>query len=135
MKKKLEDIALYQYGIFTAKQAENCGYTPKHHAYHVRKKHWKRIGYGLYKIAGAKENLNYHCMKWVLWSRNKQGQSQGVISHNTALVYFGLIDNGGKENIHLTVPTYFRKWSLPTEGLYFTKKTWRYLSLKITARL
>ena len=52
---------------------------------------------------------------WTLWSRNRQGVSQGVYSHQTALALFELSDLMPKR-LHLTVPPGFRR-NAPTPDI------------------
>ena len=42
--KKLNQIAFIQGGLFTAKQAEFCGYTRSNHHYHIKIGHWTKEG-------------------------------------------------------------------------------------------
>lgn len=45
---------------------------------------------------------------WALWSRNRDEQTEGVFSHDTALSLYDLSDlNPAK--LHMTVPTDFRR--------------------------
>ncbi len=109
----LTEVAARQYGYFTAVQAESLGYSDKHHRYHLNQENWRKVSPGLYRLPGHLDTMESEFTKWSLWSRNQQDQPQGIISHQSALAYFGL-DEYTPRTVHLTVPTRFRK-ALPPE--------------------
>jgi prepilin-type N-terminal cleavage/methylation domain-containing protein len=59
--------------------------------------------------------------RWSLWSRNRNDQPQGVISHNSALMHYGIIDEDMSKPVHLTVPKGFQKRNIPTDALILHK--------------
>lgn len=104
----LFDLASQQQGLFTAKQAEQAGYSNKNHGYHVDQDHWIREGRGLYRLAMFPRNPDEQKVLYALWSQNKEGEIQGVYSHETALAHYELSDvNPAK--LHMTVPKSFRR--------------------------
>ncbi len=150
--RKLMRLAKGQAGYFTAKQAAACGFRAEHHSYRCQKGHWLGVDKGLYRLPelGASwaestltcyppmENrgaavavsevptaeLRAALIRWLLWSRDSHETIQAVVSHETALLYYGLIDwadepereaagsaGPGLPPIHLCVPKRFRKTS------------------------
>jgi len=107
-KESIKKIASMQYGYFTAKQALAIGYTDVRHSYHVSQKHWLKIFRGLFRLPGYPDSMESDLAKWSLWSRNQNDQPQGIISHRTALAYYGYTSHN-PDDIHITVPLRFRK--------------------------
>lgn len=106
---RLFEIAESQQGFFTAKQAREAGFSDNNHLYHVRTGKWVRECRGIYRIAHYPVSSDSQMMILYLWSCNRDGVSQGVFSHQTALSLHELSDiNPAK--IHLTVPTVFRRF-------------------------
>jgi prepilin-type N-terminal cleavage/methylation domain-containing protein/prepilin-type processing-associated H-X9-DG protein len=118
---ELQKTAQAQHGIFTAKQAVRCGYKTQHHSYHVKQKHWEKIGRGLYRLAEIPYTSESKFVRWTLWSYNKNEQPQGIISHESALFYYEMIDEN-PQAVHLTVPKDFRKRNIPEEGVIIHKE-------------
>jgi prepilin-type N-terminal cleavage/methylation domain-containing protein/prepilin-type processing-associated H-X9-DG protein len=116
MKKKdcLNKLASDQHGYFTQKQAVGCGYLDSNIPYHLKRGNWQKVGYGLYRMPDYPDSLESFYTRYSLWSRNKEGQPQGVISHNSALAIYGLSEQN-TDKIHLTVPKGFRKRKIPEE--------------------
>ncbi len=104
----LTAVAERQQGYFTASQAEQIGYSNKHHRYHLDRNNWQKIAFGLYRLPGYADTMEAEFAKWCLWSRNQKDQPQAVISHQSALAYFGLAEFDPQQ-IHLTVPVRFQK--------------------------
>ncbi|MFC2023415.1 hypothetical protein ACFLT5_01610 [Chloroflexota bacterium] len=102
------EIASTQGGYFTAGQALQAGYAYSQQHFHVERGNWLRVDRGLFRLhdypPGEREDL----IRWSLWSRNQQGFSQAVVSHDTALTVHELSDVM-PARIHLTVPPGFRK--------------------------
>jgi predicted transcriptional regulator of viral defense system len=115
---KLFEIADSQAGYFTAKQAIEAGYDYRLQHYHRERGHWITEGHGLFRLSrypkGEHEDLA--CMS--LWSRNREGVPQAVVSHETALRIHGLSDLM-PEKVHLSVPKGFRK--RPPKGVVLHK--------------
>ncbi len=107
-KVNLQKIAQEQYGYFTANQAVKHGYSKDNHSYHVNRGNWLRIDHGLFRLPGQPDCPEAEYARWFLWSRNQNGQPQGVVSHASALALYGLAEFD-LENVHLTVPPTFVK--------------------------
>lgn len=105
---KLYGLAEGQQGYFTAGQAVACGYPTSSHVYHLKRGSWLREGRGIYRLARFPASDDGQYVRWSLWSRNRQGVPQGVISHQTALALFDLSDLM-PALIHMTVPPGFRR--------------------------
>ena len=111
----LYQIAESQQGIFTALQATAAGFTGRSHAYHVKEGNWENEQRGIYRLSHFPYEPESQYVVWYLWSCNRQGEPQGVYSHETALSIYELSDlNPAK--LHMTVPTNFRR-KLPTPDI------------------
>ena len=119
MKSKVDhlySLAESQQGYFTSGQAVACGYPTSSHVYHMKRGSWLREGRGIYRLARFPASDDGQYVRWALWSRNRQGVPQGVISHQTALALHDLSDlMPGR--IHMTVPPGFRRNSAIPEVL------------------
>ncbi len=73
------------------------------------------MGRGLYRLARYPLSDRPDLIEWSLWSRNNQGEVQGVWSHETALDLYELCDIMPAK-LHLTVPHNFRK-SIPISSV------------------
>jgi len=106
--RSLTSLALTQGGYFTAKQAEQAGYSYPHLIYHLKAGNFERAGHGLYRIQSLPLSEHDDLVRLSLWSRGRDDQPQAVVSHQTAL---GLYDLGEliPVEIHVTVPRSFRK--------------------------
>lgn len=104
----LEALARSQYGLFTAKQAIACGVAKSLHSNMYRAGKWNKVDWGLFCLPGSEETLDFTLMRWYLWSRDQHDRPQAVLSHETALYYYGLLPDSPRF-IHLTVPLLFRK--------------------------
>jgi len=99
---KAFDTAVAQQGYFTASQAHSAGFDDNVHSYHVQKGNWIREWCGIYRLARFPESNDSHLVLWALWSRNRNGEIQGVYSHETALSLYDISDvNPAK--LHMTV--------------------------------
>ena len=105
---KLYDLAQAQQGYFTARQASACGYPTSNQVYHVKTGSWIREHRGIYRLTQFPRSDEGQFVLWSLWSCNRQGQPQGIFSHQTALALFDLSD-AMPQKIHLTVPRSFRR--------------------------
>lgn len=119
---KLFALALSQAGLFTSIQAEECGYTPQNHHYHVKKGQWIREIRGVYFMRPITPTPETQYWLWYLWSRDREGATQGVFSHYTALSLHGLTDVN-PDKIEMTVPKSFRKGSEIPKILTLHKKS------------
>src|SRR5215471_3753870 len=90
--RRLFEFAEQQQGFFTTKQAKAAGYAENTHPYHVHVGNWIREHRGIYRLANFPQNDRPDLMLWWLWSKNRDGVSQGVYSHETALSLHDLTD-------------------------------------------
>lgn len=105
---KLFEVAESQQGYFTSKQAKASGYKDNTHPYQVRSGHWIRVHRGIYRLAKFPGSERPDLMIWALWSCNREGEIEGVYSHQTALSIHGLSDIL-PDKLHMTVPLSFRR--------------------------
>lgn len=109
---KLSKLINLSEGFFTSKQARMAGYSIQNQAFYVKAGHWERYGWGLFRYryyphtAGERPDL----IVPTLWSCNRSGVPQGVISHDTALSFHKLSTWSG-HGVHMTVPINFRRRS------------------------
>ena len=115
---RLFEIADGQAGYFTAKQAGDIGYGYPQQYYHRERGHWIPEGHGLFRLSRYPEGENENLVRLSLWSRNREGVPQAVVSHETALRLYGLSDLM-PEKVHLSVPKGFRK--PPPKGVVLHK--------------
>ena len=108
MSKELFDLADQQAGYFTAMQARKLGYSYPNQSYHRKQKHWEDMGWGLFRLRNYPQTDNELWVRLSLWSRNKAGQPQAVVSHESAISIYELSDLMPAKT-HLTVPKSFRK--------------------------
>lgn len=104
----LAEIAVTQGGYFTASQAGEAGYGSPHRRYHLSAGNFERAGHGLYRIPTLPRAEHDDLLRLHFWSRDREDQPQAVISHQTALALHELAEFIPTQ-IHLTVPTTFRK--------------------------
>lgn len=107
-------------GFFTAAQARAAGYADSVHGYHVDKGEWIKVQRGIYRLADAPLPAWPELVVFSLWSRDRDGIPQGVISHETARQVHGL-DRRTEGPVHMTVPRAFRKNAETPEGLVLHK--------------
>ncbi len=106
--RRLFEVAESQQGFFTAKQAKAAGFAENTHPYHVQVGNWIREHRGIYRLALFPLTNHPDLVKWSLWSRNRDEETEGVYSHQTALSLYELSDiNPAK--LHMTVPARFRR--------------------------
>lgn len=105
-------VASRQGGYVTAAQAGEAGFGPSHLAYHARAGLLERVGHGLYRVASLPHDEHDELIRLALWSRDRQGRPQAVVSHDSALALHELSDVM-PSRIHLSVPPRFRKLSPP----------------------
>jgi len=104
----LLEIAKEQEGYFTAAQALSVGYTYRQQHHHKNRGNWEYIDHGVYRLRTYQESEYEDLIRWSLWSRNRRGEIQATISHETALAIYELGDTMPSRT-HLTVPPGFRK--------------------------
>jgi hypothetical protein len=100
---RLFDVADQQAGYFTARQALEAGYDYPLQHYHRERGHWTQVGHGLFRLNRYPEGENEDLVRLSLWSRDREGKPQAVVSHETALRLHGLSDLM-PEKAHLSVP-------------------------------
>lgn len=105
---KLFEIADRQQGYFTAQQAEACGIPHSNFHFRIRSGEWVKLLRGIYRLVHYPETDRSELVLWVLWSRDKKGNPQGVWSHETALDIHEISDIMPSK-MHMTVPLRFRK--------------------------
>lgn len=109
-------IAEGQDGYFTTAQAQEAGFARSTHSYHVKQGNWIRELRGVYRLRRFPISDNGQLVIWSLWSRDREGHSQGVFSHETALALCDLSDVNPTK-LHMTVPSDFRRRSIMPEVL------------------
>jgi hypothetical protein len=114
--RKLEKWASKQHGCFTATQAIDTGYADSVHLYHVKNGGWIRVYRGVYRLSTHPETPESRCMAALLWTRNKQGDIQGVLASQTIhSLKTGTLSNS--DPICLGVPRGFRRSSSVPDGI------------------
>jgi len=101
-------IAARQGGYVTTAQARDAGYGSSHLTYHRGTGQLERVGHGLYRVPSIPLHEHDELIRLALWSRDRSGRPQAVVSHDTALALHGLSDVLPAAT-HLSVPPKFRK--------------------------
>lgn len=105
---QLFEITEAQQGYFTAGQAVEVGYARSTHSYHVDAGNWLREYRGIYRLRRYPQSDDGQLVLWSLWSRNREGEAEGVYSHRTALRIKELSD-ANPSRLDMTVPLHFRR--------------------------
>jgi len=105
---KLFEVADRQQGYFTSQQAESCGIARSNFHFRIRSGEWVKSLRGIYRLARYPVTDRSELVLWVLWSRDRKGNPQGVWSHETALDIHEMSDVMPSK-MHMTVPLRFRK--------------------------
>ncbi len=111
----LYNIAYNQDGYFTYLQAKEAGYVQQSQSYHVHNGDWEREWRGIYRLNNYPRPDYPDLMILYLWTCNKQGIPQGVISHDMALDLYNLGSWTLQRNT-MTVPPGFRRNAPPPGG-------------------
>ena len=117
---RLHSLAETQAGFFTAKQAQNAGFSASSHTYHVREGHWARESRGIYRLTSFPAVLRPELVRGHLWSMDRMGRAQGVYSHSTALGLYATPEPNPPDispKLEMTVPKNFRRMGATPEGL------------------
>lgn len=101
-------IAEGQGGYFTAAQAAASGYRYPQQLYQRQIGNWEVIDRGIFRLRDFPPGEHEDLIRWSLWSRNRRGETQATVSHDTAADLYGFGDLMPAK-IHLTVPSGFRK--------------------------
>ncbi|MBC8390443.1 MAG: type IV toxin-antitoxin system AbiEi family antitoxin domain-containing protein, partial [Actinobacteria bacterium] len=107
-KQKLFETASLQQGYFTAKQAVRAGFSYRMQTHYKQSGEWLEIDRGIFRLAQFPNSPDEDYVRWSLWSRDRNGRPQAVISHDSALSIHELSDIMPSK-IHFTVPPGFRK--------------------------
>jgi hypothetical protein len=117
---RLFAIAESQDGYFTMAQALEAGFARSTHSYHVTAGNWLRELRGIYRLRRFPVTETGYLVPWSQWTRNREGEPQGVYSHTTALALRNLSD-ANPSKLHMTVPPGFRRNSQTPEVLVLHK--------------
>ncbi len=101
-------VAEQQGGYFTAAQAAESGYRYPQQVYQRRIGAWEPIDRGIFRLRHFPPGEHEDLIRWSLWSRNRRGETQVTVSHDTAADLYGFGDVMPAK-VHLTVPPGFRK--------------------------
>lgn len=102
------DLAEQQHGHFTTQQAETLGFARSTLHHHQQQGRIRRVLWGVYRLRNYPISPQEREAALTLWSADRDGAPQAVISHETALAHYELSDVLPSK-IHLTVPRGFRK--------------------------
>jgi predicted transcriptional regulator of viral defense system len=89
---------------------------------------------GVYRLSQFPLPPRPDLMVWQLWSRNRQGEPQGVFSHATALSLHELSDVLAA-TLHMTVPPGFRRMAAIPEVLRLHRARLGYTSMAANDRV
>ena len=106
--RRLYETAEAQQGFFTTKQAKAAGFAENTHPYHVQVGNWVREHRGIYRLAQFPQADRPDLVLWSLWSKNRNQETEGIYSHQTALSLHDLSDLNPSQ-LHMTVPNHFRR--------------------------
>jgi prepilin-type N-terminal cleavage/methylation domain-containing protein/prepilin-type processing-associated H-X9-DG protein len=106
---KLEKKAASQYGYFTAAQATQLGFIRNNLTRYAGVNLWLQLGNGLFRMPGYTDSMAADFCRLSLWSRDRQGRPQAVISHESALRFYCLSDSSESDDLCFSVPLRFQK--------------------------
>ena len=115
--RRLFALADGQAGYFTAAQAKALGFLNQYQQHHRESGAWQQVDRGLYRLRDYPQSEHEQLVQLTLWSHNRLRQPQAVVSHQTALGFYGLSDLMPAK-VHLTVPPGFRKTAPPEVVLH-----------------
>ena len=81
---------------------------------------WEKVIRGIYRFVSNESELSEYWL-WYLWFEDRNRNPQGVFSHETALLIYGLPDLD-PEKTHMTVPKKFRKGTDIPKIIFLHKK-------------
>lgn len=102
------DLAETQHGHFTTKQAEDLGFARSTLHHHLETGRIRRVAWGVYRLRNYPMSELEREAVLMLWSADRNGEPQAVLSHETALAHYDLSD-AMPAKIHLSVARSFRK--------------------------
>lgn len=114
---QLYNLADNQAGYFTAHQALELGYAYQYQQHHRQTGAWLEVGRGLFRLRDYPSSDTEELVRLSLWSHNRAGIAQAVVSHATALEVYELSDFMPNCK-SLTVPPGFRKSPPPGVELH-----------------
>ena len=103
---KLKELADGQCGYFTAGQASGLGYARSQQMFHSRKGNWRKTFRNLYRLHGYEDSAKSESIKYSLLSIGRSNSPKAVISHESALYHYGLLDDAPDKTV-FTVPQSF----------------------------
>lgn len=106
--RSLFELADRQAGYFTAAQAIDPGYSYRAQSHHKSPGNWLDEGWGIFRLRDYPYSDDEEFTRLSLWSRDRQGRPQAVVSYDSALQLYELTDLPPAK-IHLSVPGTFRK--------------------------
>lgn len=102
-RRRLAEIAADQQGFFTSQQAVEVGYASSNHDRLVKAGDWDRVARGIFRLTLLGPADRPDLVTVSLWSRGRDGQPKGVISHASALSLWELGDVN-PDMVDLTMP-------------------------------
>jgi hypothetical protein len=115
------------FGLALSKPRRRLANDYPHLDYHVASGNFERVDHGIYRFPHLPPAEHDQLIRLSLWNRNRKGEAQAVVSHESALVLHDLTEllPGA---VHLTVPPAFRK--APPRAACSTRqpclrRTWR----------
>jgi len=100
---ELYPIAEAQLGYFTATQVREVGLNTANLTQLANRGVLERVSRGVYRLSRYPSTALDSLMEAMLWPQAKSGGSIGVISHESALAYYGMSEVS-PSTIHITVP-------------------------------
>lgn len=111
---RLQMIADQQCGYFSTRQALEAGYSSQQQNYHLHCGNWFKDGRSVYRLSGYPDTLESSFVCWSLRTAGRSRNRSVIVSHESALYYYGLSDNQPDE-VHLSISVPFRG-ALPEAG-------------------
>jgi|AGTN01.3.fsa_nt_gi hypothetical protein len=121
---KLYALAERQQGFFTARQAQNAGYSRQLHSYYTSTGEWIRKDRGIFRLKYFPVFPPFPESFYILylWALNREGEPEGVFGYGTALYLHGL-STYVPPVIDMIVPKHFKRNSQPKGTTWFYKRT------------
>jgi hypothetical protein len=104
LRRRLVGVAAEQAGYFSHEQALAAGYADPNVGRNVAAGLWERAGRGVYRLAGWPYEPWEDYAYWSLWSDRR-----GVVSHQSAIAYWGIGLLQPIAGVDLTVPSGFHR--------------------------